>query len=81
MTPSKITEEMIQELYALIAALHDAEECKMLFDDLCTNKEVEQMAQRLRAAKLLLAGSKVWANKNSMDAAHLTVTIDGTKVQ
>lgn len=26
-------------------------------------------------------GSKVWANKNSMDAEHLTVTIDGTKVQ
>ncbi len=25
-------------------------------------------------------GSKLWANKNSMDAAHLTVTIDGTKV-
>lgn len=24
--------------------------------------------------------SKVWANKNSMDAEHLTVTIDGTKV-
>ena len=26
-------------------------------------------------------GSTLWANKNSMDAAHLTVTIDGTKVQ
>ena len=26
-------------------------------------------------------GSKVWANKNSMDAEHLTVTINGTKVQ
>ena len=26
-------------------------------------------------------GSKLWANKNSMDAAHLTVKIDGTKVQ
>ena len=26
-------------------------------------------------------GSKVWANKNSMDAAHLSVTIDGTKIQ
>ena len=25
-------------------------------------------------------GSKLWANKNSMDAAHLTVTIDGTQV-
>ncbi len=26
-------------------------------------------------------GSKVWANKNSMNTEHLTVTIDGTKVQ
>ena len=26
-------------------------------------------------------GSKLWANKNSMDAAHLTVTIDGSKIQ
>ena len=26
-------------------------------------------------------GSKLWANKNSMDAAHLTVTIDGNKAQ
>ena len=26
-------------------------------------------------------GSTLWANKNSMDAAHLTVTIDGGKVQ
>ena len=26
-------------------------------------------------------GSTLWANKNSMDAAHLTVTIDGTQVQ
>ena len=25
-------------------------------------------------------GSKLWANKNSMDAAHLSVTIDGSKV-
>ena len=25
-------------------------------------------------------GSKLWANKNSMDAAHLSVTVDGTKV-
>ena len=26
-------------------------------------------------------GSKLWANKNSMDAAHLTVIIDGSKIQ
>ena len=26
-------------------------------------------------------GSKLWGNKNSMDAEHLTVIIDGTKIQ
>ena len=26
-------------------------------------------------------GSKLWANKNSMDATHLSVTIDGNKIQ
>lgn len=26
-------------------------------------------------------GSKLWANKSSMDAAHLTVTIDGSQIQ
>ena len=26
-------------------------------------------------------GSKIWANKDSMDAEHLTVTIDGSKIQ
>lgn len=29
----------------------------------------------------LNTGSNVWANKNNMDAEHLTVTIDGVKVQ
>ena len=48
--------EKINALYSIIADLTSAEECKMLFDDLCTNKEVEKMAERLYAAKLLLSG-------------------------
>lgn len=47
---------MILDLYELIASLNTAEDCRALFDDLCTNKEVEQMAQRVRAAKLLMEG-------------------------
>lgn len=47
---------MILDLYELIASLNTAEDCCALFDDLCTNKEVEQMAQRVRAAKLLMEG-------------------------
>ncbi len=48
--------EKIAELYKVIASLQTPEECETLFADLCTNKEVEKMAERLYAAKLLLEG-------------------------
>ena len=48
--------EKITELYRIIASLSSVDECKLFFDDLCTNKEVEKMAERLYAAKLLLDG-------------------------
>ena len=48
--------DKITELYQIIANLSSVEECEMLFEDLCTNKEVEKMAERLYAAKLLLDG-------------------------
>lgn len=49
-------EEMIRHLYELILELETVEDCRILFEDLCTNKEVEQMAQRVKAAKLLKEG-------------------------
>ena len=42
MSTEKVTDEMITDLYDLIISVN--------------NKEVEQMAQRIRAAKLLLEG-------------------------
>lgn len=48
--------EKITELYRIIAGLTTVEECQQLFDDLCTKKEVEKMAERIYAAKLLLEG-------------------------
>ena len=48
--------EKITELYRIIAELKSVEECEMLFDDLCTHKEIEKMAERIYAAKLLLEG-------------------------
>ena len=48
--------DKINALYQVIADLTTAEECAILFEDLCTNKEVEKMAERLYAAKLLLEG-------------------------
>ena len=48
--------EKITQLYRIIASLKSAEECELLFEDLCTKKEVEKMAERLYAAKLLMEG-------------------------
>ena len=39
----KTDEKMINELYELIASMRNAKDCKALFDDLCTVKEIEQM--------------------------------------
>ena len=44
-------------LYELIAQISDPEDIRALFDDLCTRKEVSNMAERVHAAKLLLDGN------------------------
>ena len=49
--------EHIDELFRLIASLDDPQDVRALFDDLCTIKEIENMAERCHAAKLLLAGN------------------------
>lgn len=49
--------ERIQALYDLIASISDPAQIEALFDDLCTRKEVENMAERIFAAKLLMEGN------------------------
>lgn len=56
MSGKKVSTDMINELYRLILSLRSPEDCALLFDDLCTYKEVEQMAQRVKAARLLIEG-------------------------
>ena len=50
-------QQRITFLFQLIASIDNEEDCRMLFDDLCTIKEVENMAERLYAAKLLIEGN------------------------
>ena len=50
-------QQRMEHLFRVIADLNSPEECRVLFDDLCTVKEVENMAERLYAAKLLLEGN------------------------
>ena len=49
-------DEKISRLYRLIASMKTEEDCKALFSDLCTEKEIEKMAERVYAAQLLLEG-------------------------
>lgn len=46
----------IEELYKLIQSLSSVADCRALFEDLCTQKELEKMAERVYAAKLLMEG-------------------------
>lgn len=48
--------EATEQLYTLILSLKSVDDCADLFEDLCTAKELEQMAQRVKAADLLLQG-------------------------
>ena len=48
---------MTDALFDAFLSLETREECYSFFEDLCTVKEISDMAQRLEAAKLLLSGS------------------------
>ena len=49
-------DEKIQALFELILRLDCVEDCQALFEDMCTRKEIEKMAERIFAAKLLMEG-------------------------
>ena len=50
-------QEHIRQLFEIIMRLDNIDDCQALFDDLCTIKEIENMAERCFAAKLLLEGN------------------------
>lgn len=49
-------EEKIRQLFQLITSLESEDDCKALFEDMCTYKEIEKMAERVYAARLLMQG-------------------------
>lgn len=44
---------LTEELYKAIVEIRDIDECEKFLIDLCTEKEIESLAQRLYVAKLL----------------------------
>lgn len=54
---SENLEAAVEQLFEIFTSIKNKEEFKNFFEDLCTYKEIETMAQRLKAAKLLLEGA------------------------
>lgn len=54
---------LLDYLFEAIMTLESADDCYRFFEDLCTVKEISEMAKRLCAAKLL-AGSAVYTEVN-----------------
>ncbi len=50
---SKFANKDIDQLFETILTLENIDECYRFFEDLCTIKEVFDMAQRLKVAKML----------------------------
>ena len=50
-------QKKIEALFQLIASIETTGEVQALFEDLCTVKEIENMAERCHAAKLLIEGN------------------------
>ena len=48
--------ESLKRLFTVISQLENPEECRRFFDDICTVKELLDMAQRLDVAILLRQG-------------------------
>ena len=46
----------IEFLYRSIVSIENVEDCKSFLEDLCTTSEIQEMARRLNAAKLLSEG-------------------------
>ena len=62
------------ELFEAILSLKDMDECYNFFEDLCTMKEMADMAQRLEAAKMLLAGKTYEQIVKSVEISTATIS-------
>ena len=52
----KLHTKDVDSLFEAILSLESVEECYKFFEDVCTVKEIIDIAQRLKAAKMLRAG-------------------------
>ena len=62
------------DLFKAITQLNTIEECYDFFEDVCTIKEIMEIAQRLRVAKLLESGASYLAISKETGASTATIS-------
>ena len=72
--PNKLKRETTDELFRAILSLKDLDECYEFFEDLCTMKELADMAQRIETAQMLLAGKTYEQIVKSVENSTATIS-------
>ena len=71
---SNETKLRIQALVELLCNINNEADCLALLEDLCTAKELENMAERYHAAKLLLEGKTYSQVMEQVDISSATLS-------
>ena len=69
-----IKDEKLDFLFHAILTLDNIEDCYRFFEDVCTIKEIMEIAQRLRVAKLLESGASYLAISKEPGASTATIS-------
>lgn len=64
----------IEGFFEAVLKLETVEECKKFFEDVCTIKEMESIAQRLQVAKMLEKGETYTAIVSKTGASTATIS-------
>lgn len=70
---SENVNELKSKLYDIITQLKNRNEVEEFLKDLCTNKEIEQMAQRIKAAELIAEGKTYNQITDELDISSATI--------
>ena len=65
--------ELTENLYRAILSLETEEECRNFFEDICTVKELQDVAQRLKVAQMLKDGSSYQEVSRETGASTATI--------
>lgn len=72
--PNRMKKETMDELFRAILSLESIEECYEFFEDLCTMKELADMAQRVETAQMLLEGKTYEQIVKSVEISTATIS-------